>query len=152
MPEYLLDDIDRKIIRFLQIDARTPYTDIASKLNVSHGTIHQRVERMQRLGVIKRMTIDIDSSKVGYPIQTIIGVTLHKPSEYKNILKKLENCPEVTEAYYTTGGYTFMIQVYCTSISHLHKFLTETLQKIDLVSSTETMLILDIPIQRHLGP
>lgn len=150
MSEYQLDSVDKSIIHALQQDARTPYTEIAQRIGVSHGLIHQRVERLTALGIIIGMSVDIEPAKVGYPIQTFIGVILEKPAEYKNVLKKLEGCPEVTEAYYSTGNYTFMIKVHCKSVSHLHEFLTGTLQKTALVRSTETILVMDVPIRRHL--
>lgn len=148
--EYQLDSIDKKILSFLRHDARTPFTEIAKRLNLSHGTIHQRVERLRSLGIIQGVTIQVDPAKLGFSVVTFIGVNLDKPSEYKAVIKKLESCPEVTEAFYTTGIYTFIIKVYSKSIADLHKFLIGTVQKIPLVRSTDTIVVLDTPLQRGL--
>jgi Lrp/AsnC family transcriptional regulator for asnA, asnC and gidA len=67
------------------------------------------------------------------------------------VLKRLEGCPEVSEAYYTTGNYSFIMKVHTASIQHLHHFLTEQVQKISIVRSTETMVVMDTPIQRQLS-
>ena len=111
--------------------------------------IHQRVDRLRGLGIIRGVTIDIDPMKLGYTVLTFIGVVLERPSEYKAVLKRFEDCPEVTEAYYTTGNYTFIMKVYSRSIKHLHQFLLERVQKIPQVRSTETIVVLDAPLERQ---
>lgn len=50
---YLLDEIDKKILDFLVENTRTPFTEIAKQMNVSAGTIHVRVKKMEDAGIIK---------------------------------------------------------------------------------------------------
>ena len=61
----LIDKIDLEILKILSNDSKITFQDIAKKLDVSNTTIHVRVKRMQRLGVIKNFTITIDYNKLG---------------------------------------------------------------------------------------
>ena len=61
--EYEIDSLDVKILSALQEEARTPYLEIARKLIVSGGTIHQRVDKMKEAGIIKGSNISLDLQK-----------------------------------------------------------------------------------------
>ena len=69
-----IDDIDRKIIDLLNEDGRMSYRNISRILDVSVGTVHNRVEKLVQKGVIKKFVPIIDHSKLGYKLTAIIGV------------------------------------------------------------------------------
>lgn len=57
-----LDEVDRKIIEVLQKDARIPFTEIGKELEVSDATVHFRVKKMLKAGIIKKYTIVVNES------------------------------------------------------------------------------------------
>ncbi|HNR09285.1 MAG TPA: AsnC family transcriptional regulator, partial [Saprospiraceae bacterium] len=61
----VIDDLDFKILSKLVVNADRPYTDIAKELYVSGGTIHVRIKKLKKLGIIKRALLDIDYHKLG---------------------------------------------------------------------------------------
>ena len=63
--KYQIDSVDRQILNFLMTDARTPYLEIARKLIVSGGTIHQRVERMKTVGIITGSSLNLSYKNLG---------------------------------------------------------------------------------------
>ena len=73
-----LDDLDRQILDVLIENTRTPFTDIAKKMNVSAGTIHIRVKKMEDSGVIKGSSLTIDYEKLGYAFIAYVGIYLTK--------------------------------------------------------------------------
>ncbi|MCQ5377028.1 MAG: Lrp/AsnC family transcriptional regulator, partial [Candidatus Methanomethylicia archaeon] len=67
-----LDETDLIILNELQGDFTTSYRDIAKKLNMSVGTVHNRVKKLKETGVIKSFTAIIDAEKLGYELTAII--------------------------------------------------------------------------------
>ena len=85
----LIDSLDLDILKVLSKDSKTTFQEIAKKLMVSNTTIHVRVKRMQKFGIIKNFTISIDYYKLGFNYACYIGVYLDKASQYENVLSQL---------------------------------------------------------------
>lgn len=145
-----LDSTDKGIINELQIDARISYAEIGKKLFVSSGTVHARIKKMERLGILEKTTIRVNYSKVGYDITCFLGIYLNKSSLYNNAKIALEKIPEVVSVHYTTGQYSMFIKLICKDTNHLRIILTEKIQKIDGIQRTETLLSLEQSIERPL--
>ncbi|RUO37350.1 transcriptional regulator AsnC [Aliidiomarina shirensis] len=146
----MIDNLDKCILNALSENARQSYAEIAKENGVSPATIHVRVEKLRKAGVITGTRLTIDPKKLGYDITCFIGITLRQAGDYPSTLKKLEALPEVTEAYYTTGQYSVLIKVLVRNIEDLQKLLIERLQVIDEIQSTETLISLQTPIQRSI--
>ena len=149
--KYEIDNLDRKILRLLQKDARMPYLEIARKLIVSGGTIHQRMNKMIEHGIVKNTVLQLDHAKLGLDVTVLLGIHLKSAKKIAPVLKKLESFPEVIEAHYTTGNFALLIKLCVPSIKDYHVFLTEKIQGIDEVSSTESFICLDSPIKREIS-
>lgn len=147
---YQIDKIDRAIMQILLKNARTPYTDIAQKLIVSAGTIHVRMKKLERMGVVLGTELIIDSAKLGYDLTAFIGVFLEKGMNYKDVIPALKKIDEIIEAYYTTGGYSIFIKVVCRNTTHLRKVLNEKIQAVAGIQRTETMISLEQSIRKKI--
>ena len=147
---YQIDSVDRKILAFLKEDARMPYTEIAKKLIVSGGTIHQRVNKMTEAGIIKGSKVVIDYKELGFDVTTLLGIHLKSAKDQNSVVAQLETFNEVTEVYYTTGTYALIVKVQTKTIKHFHEFLITKLQAIKEVQSTESFICLDQPIHRDI--
>jgi Lrp/AsnC family transcriptional regulator, regulator for asnA, asnC and gidA len=148
---YQIDSVDRKILSILQEDARTPYLEIARKLIVSGGTIHQRMERLKRLGIVTGSKIELDYSKLGYDVTVLLGLHLKSAKDQSKVVAKLRSFNEVTEAYYTTGSFALFIKVQTKNIKGYHNFLVEKLQTMTELQSTESFICLDKLIHRDIN-
>lgn len=146
---YEIDDLDRKILTYLQEDARMPYLDIARKLIVSGGTIHQRMDRLKKHGYIKGSHLEVDLQKMGLDVSVFLGVHLASGQELNVVIEKMKALKEITEVHYTTGNYALLIKVTTKSIQDFHRFLVEKLQNLDEVRATESFVILDSPVVRQ---
>lgn len=150
--KYEIDNLDRKILKILQTDAKVPFSEIAQKLIVSGGTIHQRVSKLEAAGVIKGSKYYLDYSKLGYDVNVLLGIHLKNAKDCPVVIEQLKKLPEVIEAHYTTGNYALIIRVINKTISDYHKFLIDKLQSIKEIQSTESYICLDRPIFRDLYP
>ena len=75
-----LDPLDYKILEILVSDANLPFTEIGNRLEVSGGTVHVRMKKMQALGIVKGSQLLIDYSKIGWDICAFLGIYLDKSS------------------------------------------------------------------------
>ena len=66
MPKFKLDDTDHNILALLIDNTRIPFTDIAKKLDISAGTVHVRVKKMEEAGIITGSSLQVDYKKLGY--------------------------------------------------------------------------------------
>ena len=148
MENYEIDNLDRKILRVLMKDARTPFTDIAKDLIVSPGTIHQRVAKMEEKGILQGSKFEIDYVKLGLSVCVLLGIHLKNAKDCSRVIEQLKELKEVTEVYYTTGTYALIIKVLTSSIQDYHHFLINQLQAIKEIQATESFICLDTPINR----
>jgi Lrp/AsnC family transcriptional regulator for asnA, asnC and gidA len=148
---YEIDSVDRQILDILQKDARTPYLEIARKLIVSGGTVHQRMDRLKKLGIVQGSKIELDYSKLGYDVTVMLGLHLKSAKELPKVIDRLKKFDEVVEAYYTTGSFALFLKVQTKTIQEYHTFLVEKLQSLGEVQSTESFICLDKMINRDIN-
>jgi Lrp/AsnC family transcriptional regulator for asnA, asnC and gidA len=144
-----LDDIDLKILEIISKNARIPFKDVACDVGVSRAAVHQRVNRMIDLRVIVGSGYHIDPKKIDLKTCTYIGIFLEKGSLYSTVAEKLKDIPEIVECHYTTGQYAIFVKVYARDNEHLRDILSDKIQKIAGVASTETFISLDETFKRE---
>lgn len=145
-----IDSLDRKIINIISRNARVPYLEVARVCNVSGAAIHQRVQRLIKLGVIKGSQFNVDPDMVGFKTCAYIGIFLDHPGNYKSVIEEFEKIPEIIECHYTTGNYSLFIKVYASDNDHLRQILTDRIQILNGIKSTETLISLEESINRPI--
>ena len=101
--KYQIDDIDRKILSHLVKNARMPFLEIARECGISGAAIHQRVKKMEEIGIIEGSRFIVKPSALGFQICAFIGITLDNAHQYKSVVKEIEKIPEVIECHFITG-------------------------------------------------
>ncbi len=144
-----LDDLDRKILNLIAEDARVPFLEVARKCNVSGAAIHQRMQKLLQLGVIKGSQFLFDPEKVGNGTCAFVGLLLRDPSDSERVLKGLMLIPEIVECHYTTGNYDLFVKIYAHDNAHLLSIIHNKLQPIGIQRS-ETMVSFHEPINRQM--
>lgn len=147
---YDLDQLDVQILSILMEDASVPYTEIAKKLEVSGGTIHVRMKKMEEMGVIRGSNLQINPQLVGFDVTAFLGIYLEKGSQYKNAVEQLRNINEVVELHYCTGTYSMFAKIICRDTEHLRKVLNEGIQSVEGIQRTETIISLEESIKRQI--
>ena len=147
---YEIDKLDREILGILIKDAKVPYTDIAKRLIVSPGTIHVRMKRMERLGIVRGATLILDPALIGYDMTAFVGIYLVKGSAYNEVIREVDAIPEIIEAHFTTGEYSIFAKIICKNTEHLREVINDKLQPINGVSRTETIISLGESIKKQI--
>ena len=145
-----IDGIDKKILRFLMEDARTPILEIARNIGISGAAIHQRLRKLEKSGLLTGSKFVINPKALGYSTTAYIGIFLDKAMSNPYAVRELKKIPEVLECHYTTGNWSILIKVLCKDNEHLMHLLNKKIQQIDGVSRTETFISLDQQIDRQI--
>lgn len=142
MGKFKLDDVDHQILDMLIDNTRIPFTDIAKKLNISAGTIHVRVKKMEEGGIIKGSSLTLDYIKLGYSFIAYVGIFLQNTSQTKFVLERINEIPFVTVAHITTGKFNIFCKIRAKNTEHA-KDIIFMLDDIEGVYRTETMISLE---------
>ena len=139
MSQVQLDSLDIKILQMLADNARKPYLEIARACDVSGAAIHQRIQKLTSMGVVKGSETLFDPSLVGYDTCAYIGFFLKDPSQFNYVVEELKKIPEVVECHFTTGQYDMFIKLYARNNDHLLHIIHEKLQHLGH-SRTESLI------------
>lgn len=149
MGQHQLDALDEQILKMIACNARIPFLEVARACNVSGAAIHQRIQKLTSLGVLKGSHYDINPEKVGYQTCAYIGLYLKDPASFKKVTKALESIPEVVECHFTTGKYDMFIKLYARNNHHLLSIIHDKLQPLNL-ARTETLVSFHEAIKRQI--
>ena len=144
-----IDKLDRQILRMIAEDARVPFLEVARACNVSGAAIHQRIQKLTAMGVLKGSQFLIDPEKIGYETCAYIGLNLKDPGSFDEVVEKLKDIPEVVECHYTTGNFDMFIKLYALNNHHLLTIIHDQLQPLGLASS-QTLISFHSAINRQL--
>lgn len=150
MNKYDLDDLDKQILGLIADNARIPFLEVARACKVSGAAIHQRIQRLINVGVIKGSQYLLDPEKIGYHTCAYVGLFLKERDSFDSAIKALRDIPEVVECHFTTGRYDIFIKIYAQSNNHLLSIIHNKLQKIGL-SRTETLISFNEAINRQVS-
>ncbi len=149
---YQLDKLDKKILELMAENARMPYLEVARECGVSGAAIHQRMQKLMSVGVIKGSEFVIDTYKIGYQTCAFIGIVLKDLSFFDAVVENIKKIPEVVECHYAIGKYAMFLKIYAHDNKHLLHIILEKLGNIQGVLTTETFQVsLDEIFKRQLS-
>jgi Lrp/AsnC family transcriptional regulator, regulator for asnA, asnC and gidA len=145
-----IDGLDEKILKLITQNARIPFLEVARECGVSGAAIHQRVQRLQNIGVISGSEFIINPEKLGYNTCAYMGIYLDKAKYHSQVAEELRKIPEIVECHYTTGQYAIFVKIQTKNNKHLKRIIDEKLQEIEGISRTETFISLEINFKRQI--
>ena len=119
-----LDEKDKKIIGILLENARLPFTDIAKKLGITDVAVKKRLKKLEKNGVIKKYTVIVDPSKLGYQDVALVGVDT-EPDKILEVAEKLSEKEYSRFVYLTTGDHMIMVEIWAKNNADLMKIIKE---------------------------
>ncbi len=149
MGHHQLDSLDEQILRLIADNARIPFLEVARACNVSGAAIHQRIQKLTNLGILKGSEFIIDPEKIGYETCAYIGLYLKDPEQFDSVTEALKLIPEVVECHFTTGQYDLFIKIYAKNNHHLLEVIHDKLQPLGL-SRSETIISFREAIKRQM--
>ena len=150
MSKCQIDATDQKILAFLVKNARMPFLEIARECGVSGAAIHQRVKKMESLGIITGSRLLVKPQTLGLSVCAFVGMQLAQANQYPTVIEALKNISEVVECHFVTGKYALLLKLYCRDHDHLMEVLIDIIRNIPSVIQTETLISLDQAIERQV--
>lgn len=135
-----MDDIDRKLIALLRDNARTSIASLAKTLRVARGTVTNRLERLERAGVIVGYTLRLRPQVEAQHIRALMTV-LVEGSRTEAVIRALRGDPAVSALYTTNGRWDIVAELRADSLEAFDRVLAR-IRLIEGISSTETSLLL----------
>lgn len=130
-----MDQIDRNILEYLKQNGRAAYTKIADELDVSEGTVRNRVQRMKEDGVIERFTVETR----GEGISAIVMVKLSTEVSLENVLGSLS---ENIDFHEVTGDHDLVMEIERGTTGELNEEI-DGIRAIEGVVDTKTYPVLN---------
>ncbi|MDO5510954.1 MAG: winged helix-turn-helix transcriptional regulator [Weeksellaceae bacterium] len=140
--KFYLDEIDKQILRYLTENTRTPYTEIAKNLDVSAGTIHVRMKKMEEAGLVKGTTLVLDYPTLGYDFIAYVGILLTKSSKTSEVMNQLVKIPNVTVASVISGKFNIFCKIHARDTMDAKDVIFK-IDEIEDVMRTESMISLE---------
>jgi len=145
----MVDDKDLLIIDTLKANAKASVIQIAKETGLPSTTVHNRIKKLRKEGIIAGYTIKVDNKKLGKDIAAFIAITVdykllkaQKISQY-GLAEKIGKMPFAEEASMITGLSDILVKVRFKSIDELNNFVTKELRNLEGVEKTQTMVILN---------
>jgi DNA-binding Lrp family transcriptional regulator len=138
-----IDDLDRRLLGYLQEDARRSSAELARRLKLSGPGLQKRMRKLEARGIIRRYATVVDREAVGLGLLCFVHIMLahHRPASIKRFPDRIKNMPEVLECHFLTGEFDYLLKVVVASHEELEKFLFEKLMKVDGVDRTRTSIV-----------
>lgn len=139
-----LDQIDRKILKALQGNARLSSQELSDQVGISPSPCWRRVKALEESGVISRYVTLVDPEALGLSISIFTNVSLDKQIEtaLETFQKAVRRRPEVMECYLMTGDFDYLLRVVVGSLHDYERFLLDHLTKIPGVASIKSSFAL----------
>jgi Lrp/AsnC family leucine-responsive transcriptional regulator len=143
----LLDEIDRRLLEELGTDGRLTMAELGRRVSLSPPAVTERVQRLERSGVITGYTAVIDPKAIGFPLAAVVRV---RPAsrQLHRIPEVARATPEVVECYRITGEDCFFLKLHLRSIDDLEEILDRFVE----YGQTTTSLIHSAPVANRPLP
>jgi Lrp/AsnC family transcriptional regulator for asnA, asnC and gidA len=138
----MIDEINQKIISFLQYDGRMPYTVIASELGIAEATVRRRVTQLIDDGKIQIVAV-VEPQYLGFNEAAMIGISV-KANQIDAVSQEIAGLAEVTYLFQAAGDLDLFVEVYCKDRAHFVSFLNDKLQQISGIERIKTLMILNM--------
>ncbi|MBP7669725.1 MAG: Lrp/AsnC family transcriptional regulator [Ferrovibrio sp.] len=144
LPQFSLDQIDRRILKRLQDNARLSSSELAAEVGISASPCWRRVRAMEEAGVIARYVTLLNPEALGLSISIFTNVTLDKQIEpaLEAFQKAVRKRPEVMECYLMTGDFDYLLRVVVSDLGAYERFLLDHLTRIPGVASIKSSFAL----------
>jgi Lrp/AsnC family leucine-responsive transcriptional regulator len=141
-----VDAKDRRILSLLQGDARLPYAEIGTQVGLAASSVHDRIRKLERAGVIRAYRADVDLERTGYPITAFVSLAL-RPQTPPSVPDRIAEFDLVESCYSVAGDNSYALVVRAPSTKALEGLLDDLRAKLEV--TTRSTIVLSTPFERR---
>ncbi|MEQ8552063.1 MAG: Lrp/AsnC family transcriptional regulator [Cyclobacteriaceae bacterium] len=141
--EYL-DEIDKKILRIIQGDAKKTAKQISATLNLTVSPVYERIRRLEKNGFIKKYVAILDKKLINRSVTCLCQVSMRQHSEefIEKFELQVQKLDEVQECFHMAGEVDFVLKINIGSLDEYHDFVRFKLSKIENIRMLNTAFVL----------
>lgn len=134
------DELDRRLLALLREDGRASTAALAERLKVSRGTVQNRIDRLQRSGLLVGFTIKLRNEVEGSGVRSITLIELRGGAS-DAVIAALRQIPEVVQVHTTNGRWDLVAEIRTETLGEFDRVLRE-LRALKGVANSESNLLL----------
>jgi Lrp/AsnC family leucine-responsive transcriptional regulator len=137
-----LDEIDRKLLKILQVDGRTPYAELGKAVGLAVSSVNERVRKLAERGVISGVHAHISPEALGLDLLAFVFVGWSDPQVEPQFLARIADEPAVLECHHVTGAWNYLLKVRVRNTRMLEAFLGNVIKGVNGIQRTESLIVL----------
>lgn len=141
----MIDEIDWKILKELQINARTTFAELGRRVGLTTPAVIERIRKLEDAAIITGYSVEIDTAKVGLPITAFIRMSI-TGVDYSHIIEVVSESTEVLECHRGTGNDSFIMKVAVADVGHLQTLI----DRLTPYGITTTSIVLSSPVKSRI--
>ncbi|MDL4821706.1 Lrp/AsnC family transcriptional regulator [Actinomadura opuntiae] len=138
-----MEEIDRQIMALLAEDGRMSFTDLAKRTGLSVSAVHQRVRRLQKRGVIRGFTAQLDNEQIGLPLTAFVSIKPIDPAAPDDAPDRLAHLEAIEACHSVAGEESYILKVRVASPNELEDLLQQIRAAANV--ATRTTVVLSTP-------
>ncbi|QCI68329.1 Lrp/AsnC family transcriptional regulator [Phreatobacter stygius] len=145
MQQKIADEVDRRILRELQANARITNNELAERVGLSPSPCLRRVRRLEETGVIRGYTARVDPAAHGWSMAAIATIRLSRQNEDEIVMFEaaVRGWDEVLECHLVTGSRDYVLKVMTGGLEQYERFIKEKIARLKCVASIETSFVMN---------
>lgn len=140
-----MEETDARLVALLAADGRMSFTALAKETGLSVSAVHQRVRRLQRRGVIRGFSADLDPVAIGLPLTAFISIKPTDPAAPDDAPERLAHLSAIEACHSVAGDESYILKVRVPSPGHLEQLLQEIRTAAGV--STRSTVVLSTPYE-----
>ena len=137
-----VDDLDLQLLSELKNDGSISIPLLAKKLNINASVLYSRIKRLIKKKMIKKFTIDIDETQLGFGVKAYVGIN-RDPKFKEEIHENLLKIGEIDRIIGVTGRFDLLVGALAEDLEQLHSIVVDKIGKINGIQNTETFVELE---------
>lgn len=141
---YTLDQIDLMILDELQQDGKQSIKKLAEKVNLSITPVHERIKKLEQLGVIENYVATVNPKLLGKKLVAYCQVKLlrHQGELFEEFERYIRTLDEVLEASYMAGAYDFLLKLVLNDMEEYQNFVVHKISKLEIISNIQSSFVI----------
>ncbi|TDA32390.1 MAG: hypothetical protein DSO02_01100 [Hadesarchaea archaeon] len=137
-----IDATDLKLIKLLNENAKKTLKELSREMGLSISAVKKRLEKLERLQVIKKYTVLVDCKKLGLGLTAFLKLEVN-PKDLRSLTQRLSHYKEVCEVHRITGNHNLLVKIRAKDIPSLNKFLENLTNSSEMVKEMETLVAIE---------
>lgn len=139
-----MDDLNWKILKSIQLNARLSHTEIGRRVGISSPAVSERIKKMEDAGIIENYNTLVSPFEVGYQLKAIITLRAFM-GMLKPFLEKVKTYDEVINCYRITGNENIVMEVILKHQKHLESFIDQLI----VYGESKTQIVLSHVVKHN---